>query len=465
LINQQAKKKGITITNYQAQKLYYFLGGMPIALIYAVGQRAMGYSLKRILGLTDISFQQYPKDLARFLFERSIAPFKGNSVHNLLLSLVIFQDAPRIDSIAAVAGLPSDLIATEESLLKLQTLSLVQKKDERYYTLATTREYIIVELAKHPKFYEEVRKRWIEWYLKFTQKYGGKDWQNWRKQYDYLDQERENIFSVLYWCSSQDLYQEAQTLWQNIDNYVDLDGHWQIRRYWWKWLIQESDRRADLPTYVQALSERGWTLTLMGGENNLSEADSEFAKALKLHEYADLEIQSRLFCHIAVHRITQKKYDEALGWIKKAEKYPNEANLDERELTREHVYINYHKAQITYWKWNKYKSKKLFQDVLLQAQEIGWERFVYYAQSWLGKILIDEGDFEEAKEVLEAGLNIAQKNSDIRRIAYFQKNLSIVHDKYGNSEKAKELAKNALNIFERENIGGDTTQMRKLLKR
>jgi tetratricopeptide (TPR) repeat protein len=259
---------------------------------------------------------------------------------------------------------------------------------------------------------------------------------------------------------------------------MSIDGYWQTRRYWWKWLIKESDRRADLPTYVRALSERAWTLTLMG-ENNLSEAAREFAKALKLHEYADLEVQSRLFCHIAVHRITQKKYDEALDWIEKAEKYLNGGNLDKRGLIREQVYINYHKAEVIYRQWNRdkhrlsetqaqkqlQKSKTLFQDVLLQAQEIGWERFVNYTQSWLGKILIDEGNFREAKTILEKGLRIAEENRDARRIAYFQKNLSILHDKCGNSQEAEEFAELAFSNFKREDIEGDAREMRKLLKK
>jgi LuxR family glucitol operon transcriptional activator len=347
LIDRKAKSKGVSFTVYQKERIYRRFGGIPAALIYAVGRRAMGYSLKAILGLSQ-PLSELPHDSVKLSFESSVIPLRKQPTHKLLLSLVIFQDAPTKDAIALVSGLQNDTISIEEGLLQLQTLFLVQKKDERYYTLATTREYILVELAKYPEFEEEARGRWIEWYLKFTQKYGGKDWQKWREQYDRLDRERENIFSVLYWCSSQDLYQEAQSLWQNIDSYVDLDGHWHTRRYWWKWLIKESDRRADLPTYVQALSERAWTLTLMG-KNNLSEAAHEFAKALKLNEYADLEVQSRLFCHIAVHRLIKKRYNQAFDWLERAENYLNEADLDERELTREQVYIKYHKAEVIYW--------------------------------------------------------------------------------------------------------------------
>jgi hypothetical protein len=474
LIDRIAKLKGVSFTAYQKERIYRRFGGIPVALIYAVGRRAMGYSLKAILSLSQ-PLSELSNDSVKLSFESSIIPLRKQPAHKLLLSLAIFQDAPSKDALSIIAGLSNDF-DVEEGLLQLQKLALVQKKARRYYTLATTREYILVELAKYPEFEEEARLRWIEWYLKFTQKYGGKDWQKWREQYDHLDRERENIFSVLYWCSSQDLYQEAQSLWQNIDSYVDLCGHWQTRRYWWKWLIQESDRRADLATYVKAVSERAWTLTLMGDEYQ-SEAAREFAKALNLHEYAELEVQSRLFCHIAVHRLIKRRYNQALDWLERADNYLKEADLDERELTREQVYINYHKAEVIYWKWNRDKyrlsetrsqerlqtSKKLFQDVLLETQEIGWERFVNYTQSWLGKILIDEGNFREAKEILEEGLSVAIKNRDTRRIAYFQKNLSILHDKCGNSKEAEEFAHHALRNFEREDLKRDAQEMSELL--
>lgn len=475
LIDQQAKFKGVSFTAYKKERIYRRFGGIPAALIYAVGRRAMGYSLKMVLGLSP-TLSEFPEDLVRLSFESSIFHLRKQPAHKLLLSIAIFQDAPSKDALVTVAGLANDLDA-EKGLIQLETLSLVQKQDERYHIRATTREYILVELSKYRGFQEETRKRWIEWYMEFTQKYGGKDWQNWREQYDYLDLEKENIFSVLYWCSSQDLYHEVQELWKNIDTYIDLSGHWQVRRYWWKWLIKESDRRADLPTYVKALSERAWTLTLMG-KNNLSEAAEEFAKAVNLHEYADLEVQSRLFCYIAVHRLIKRRYNQALNCLSKAGKCLKKADLDELELIREKVYIKYHKAEVIYHQWKRdkhkldkvksqerlQKSKKLFQNVLLQAQKIGWERFVNYTQCWLGKILIDEENFEKAKEILDEGLKIANNNSDTRRIAYFQKNLSTLHYKCGNLKETKEFAASALENFEEEGIEEDAQEMQELLK-
>ena len=462
LIDQKAKSKGVSFTLYQKEKIYRRFGGIPAALIYAVGRRAMGYSLKVVLGLSK-PLSEFPEDLVRLSFESSIIPLRNKPIHKLLLSLAIFQAAPTKDAIAMVAGLQTDIIAVEEGLLKLQKLLLVQKQDERYYTLATTREYILVELAKYLEFEEEARERWVEWYIKFVQKYGGKDWQDWRINYDYLDREWENIVSVLYWCAAQDRYEQVKQLWQNIDNYLDLDGYWNTRRHWWKWFIKESDRRADLPTYVKAISERAWTLTLMGYKYQ-SEAASEFVKAWKLHEYAELEIQANLASRIAVHRINKKKYNQAFRWLKKAEKLINQANLEKRELIRYRIYITYYRAEINYWKSNEdviskaqakellQKAKKLFQWVFDKGQEIGWQRFANYAQNWVAKILIIEGDLEEAEKLLETGLLVAENNREQRRIAHYQEAYCFLEANRGNKEKAAKWKEKALNYFAKEEV-------------
>ena len=473
LIKQEAKNKKIKITDHQTRRLCNYFGGIPIALIYAVGQRAKGYSLKRILGILEPR-SAIPKDLAHFLFKRSVEPLRGQPTHKLLLSLAIFQDAPSKDAMATVAGLKPNSIAVEEGLKQLRILSLAQEKNGRYYTLATTREYTLVELAKYPDFEEEAREQWVKWFSQFTARYGDKDWQNWCVNYDYLDQEWDNILSVLYWCAAQDRYEQVKQIWQNLDNYLDLYGYWKTRRYWWKWFIQESDRRADLPTYVQAISERAWTLTLMG-EKYQSEVASEFVKAWKLHEYAELEIQANLACHIAVQRTSKKKYHQAFTWLERAEKLVNKTNLAKRELIRYQIYITYYKAEIHYWKSNQdgtsetqekellQKAKELFQWVLDKGKEIGWQRFTNYAQNWLADLLIIENNLTQAEKLLKEGLFVAESNKERRRVGYYQASYARLETKRNNHEKAKQWANKALDIFDREEIEEDAREMRSLL--
>jgi hypothetical protein len=463
LIAQEAENKEIKITNYQAKMLFKQFGGIPVALIYAVGQRAMGYSLKKILGILDL--KSLPEDLALFLFERSIAPLRDKPAYKLLMSMTLFQTTPTKDALIAVAGLQQKPSDVEKGLAQLQQLSLISEEENRYYILSITRQYALDELAKHPEFLEVARKRWIEWYIRFTNKYGGKDWQDWRIKYDYLAQEWENIASVLYWCANQNKYEEMKQIWQNIDRYVDLGCYWRTRRHWWGWLIKNS-RSSDLATYVRALSEKAWTLTLMGND----EAERELEEAWKIREYVDLDVQAHLANHIAVHRITQKKYDEALEWLQQQEQLVNEARLEEKEHIRHQVCITYYQAEIAYWKWKNTndkadydRAKELFQWAFDQGKAIGWQRFTNYAQNWLSDLLIIEGNLEQAERLLKEGLFIAERNRERRRIGHYQASYARLEAKKNNHEKAREWGKKARDIFDREGIEEDAREIRSLL--
>jgi LuxR family glucitol operon transcriptional activator len=464
LIAQEAENKGITVTDYEAKRFYGFFGGIPVALIYAVGQRAMGYSLKKILGLLDRT--KLPQDLAHFLFKRSVEPLQGQSAHKLLLSITFFQTAPSLDALVTVAGLQGEPIDVEEGLATLQQLSLVSEEEKRYSILPITHKYALDELAKYPEFLESARQRWVEWYIRFTKKHGGKDWQDWRIEYDYLAQEWENIASVLYWCAAQDRYEEIKQLWQNIDRYVDLGCYWRTRRHWWGWLIKQSDRRADLPTYVRALSEKAWTLTLMGDD----EAKGELAKAWKMREYAELDIQAHLANHIAVHRITQKKYNKAVKWLQRQEQLVNQAQLEEKEQIRHQVCIAYYRAEIAYWKCKDNNEqadydrvKELFQKVFDGGKAISWQRFTNYAQNWLSELFIIEGNLQQAEKLLNEGLLVAERNRERRRIGHYQASYARLEAKRNNYEKAREWGEKALYIFDREGIKEDAEEIRSLL--
>ncbi|MEM8723801.1 MAG: ATP-binding protein [Cyanobacteria bacterium P01_G01_bin.39] len=421
LIKQEAKNKAVKVSDYQAERFYSTFGGVPIALIYAVGQRAIGYNLKKILGLREN--QRLPKDLNRFLFERSVKPLREKPAHRLLLSITFFQSPPSYNALITIAGLEEEPINAEEGLATLQQLSLVSEEEgERYSILPITHKYALDELAKHKEFLNAARTRWVNWYIEFTKQYGGKDWDTWRIRYDYLALEWENIASVLYWCAARDKYEEIKQIWLNIDRYVDLGCYWRTRRHWWAWLISKSQKNYDRATYVRALSERAWTLTLMGDE----EAENVLNIAWEMKDCVDLDIQAHLANHIAVHRITQMKYDEALEWLKQQEQLVDRAELEEKEHIRHQACISYYRAEISYWKWKnagdklEYNSaKKLFKEVYEKGQVIKWQRFTNYAQNWLADLEIIDGTFDEAEKLLKSGLHVAEISKERRRIGHY----------------------------------------------
>lgn len=464
LITQKEKYKKLNLTNEEKERIANSCQGIPVALTYAVGRKKAKIEEPNNSTLKSIS----PEKLVYLSFEYSIDLLRETPAFEILRALVIFQDPPCRDALLQVAGLHLENVT--EDLTLLENLAFIQKRNNKFYMLATTREYMLTELAKYPEFEADARDRWIEWYLDYTRKYGGKDGSEWREKSKKLDRERENIFSVLHWCSSQDLYHKALELWQNIDTYIDLSSYWQIRRYWWKWLVKESDRRADIPTYVKAISERAWTLTLMDSMNleYQHEAKIQFAEAFRLHKYSNPETQMQLFIYIAVHRLINRKYKKAFYWLDIAEKYLaiNESYFEEHELERFNVLTNYHKAENIYWKQYSeknilegFESKKelkrareIFETILKQTQKIQWERYGNYAKNWLGRICIDEGDLKAAENYLIEGLSEAINNDDNSRIGYFCDTYSSLEKKRNNLDKSNEFKEIAKHFFEKEDI-------------
>lgn len=88
LIQQQAQEKEIKISQEDALKVYKHFGGVPIALIYVIGQLASGFSLKTILN----SPEWVPDDIVRFCFDDSVKPLRGQAAHKLLICLAIFNN-------------------------------------------------------------------------------------------------------------------------------------------------------------------------------------------------------------------------------------------------------------------------------------------------------------------------------------------------------------------------------------
>ncbi len=122
-IEREAREKGAEVSRKKALQLCDHIGGIPAALIYAIGQLAHGYSIETVL-------QRMPRvegDVARYCFEGSIGPLRGQSAHHLLMAMGMFPKPPSAEALAYVAGLANDQTRKEEGLSVLSSLSLIRQ--------------------------------------------------------------------------------------------------------------------------------------------------------------------------------------------------------------------------------------------------------------------------------------------------------------------------------------------------
>ncbi|HLP89740.1 MAG TPA: trypsin-like peptidase domain-containing protein [Nostocaceae cyanobacterium] len=461
MMQQQAKEKEITLRLEDAIKIYQRIGGIPIALIYVIGQLALGYYLETIFN----SSTPLPDDVARFCFDGSVQTLRGEPAHKLLMSLAIFSDSPIFDAIIGVAGFKSDPITANKGLARLQQLSLVRQQEERHEMLPLTREYALAELSNYPDFEQEIRERWVKWYLDFAHKYGGDDSGDWHIKYDHLEREWHNISAVLYWCADQERYNEIKVLWKLLNRYANIYGFWSDRIYWLDLLISLSDRQADLLTWFYAMSRKSWTLVLMGHEHNLEIAAKISQEAWNKREYAEFDIKDYLAKNFAAIYIRQKRYKEARYWlnIKEDMLMQNRGNLNEEKYTRYSSTIALYRGEINYNEGNYEQATILFQQVKSQAEAIGWQRRAYSAQNWLADTAIQQGKISEAEKILQIGLSTAEKNKDQPLTACYQRSFAHLERTRGNIDQSREWAKKAIDGFKRLGMIQEATELRSML--
>lgn len=450
LIQKQAEIKNIELKEEHARKLYHRFGGVPLALIYVVGQLSGTYSLEELLN----NSVALPEDVASFCFEESVKPLRNEPAHSLLMSMAMFRTKVLYIALANVAGLETEPIIMERSLEKLKQLSLVYQEEDKYKTLPITREYALSELAKFPSFEQEARKSWINYYIKFTQQYGGKDWEDWRVKYNILDEEWSNTLQVLDWCAANGLYENVIELWSSVSNYIDLKGDWDTLLNWWSWIEKQSKIHKEWSVHIDSLSAQAWILILKGGDY-YKEVEAKINKAWAIQEENKAVFEAKAFLAIinSIFLKIEHQYEDSLQKLNQSARYLEKTNLKERNELRYRILITYHRAEIynceDYANYNTEQAKTLFYEVCQIGQEIGWSRYVNYAQNDLVNISILEGNYQAARIIIDRGLREAIISKENRRIGHWYTSLWRLEKQEGHFEEAMSAAKNAQEYFRR----------------
>jgi tetratricopeptide (TPR) repeat protein len=459
LIEYEAREKGIFLSQQQSHQLFDVVSGVPAAIIYAIGQIAGGYVLEDVVE----KIKNPEGDIARFCFSSLVNPLKGTSPHYLLMALALFIQPVTRETVASVAFEEADPIATADGLAKLQQLSLAYQQQGRYSLLQLTREYALAELASKLEFSINLRHRWVNWYVKFSEAYGGTNWKEWHLDYSYLEVEWENLTSVLEWCISQGRYSDVKTIWQHIKGYTHVRGYWDERLDWTDWLIQAAKQSGDWQIAAEVMSDRSRTLVNIRASNQLHEAESLLEEAWNLQENLEQNLleknlleknqQTTLFqldlaTNIVILYIHQQKWQQAQEWLTKEEELLQKAPLSEVEKKQQQVHIIYYRAQIYFKQENYQLAETLYHQALEIAQQAEWQRATAGIYNWLAEIALKQGKLQDTRKLLELSFPMAVRHKDKRSIAFHKATFAKLEELSGNLNEAKRWAKEAAEGFE-----------------
>ena len=438
-IQQQAQIKAIDLSAAEAHRLYQSTGGIPAAIVYAVGQLANGYLLSDVLPRLTLAQGDY----CRFYFERSVKPLVGQPAHRLLMGLALFPKPVSREAIAQVAIPDAD---SSEGLARLHQLSLVTAQAGHYTMLPLTRGYALAELQANPDFEQQVRARWIDWYLNFCQQHGHQNWKEWH-EYKVLDAEWENIQAAIEWCIEQERYDDFGQFWDYVKGYTHHYGYWTERLTWMHWWIQSAEERSDTATIAQAQRDRAWTLTLSGKPDHLVEAEQLLRQAWELRDPADWQFQLELTLEQGTLGLHQGQLETAHRWLQQARQLLPQVPFEATDRLRYAIRIDYYEAEVWCRQGQDAQAKLLYDQVLQNAQTAGWQQVEIYTSNWLAEIALRQTDLDRAETLLSQSLPIAQGQQDKRSIAFHNRTWAHLEQLKGNQLDFQQWSEAAIASF------------------
>ena len=443
-IQHHAQLKSIELSSVEHHYLFEQTGGVPAAIVYAIGLLADGYPLASVIPKLTMATGDY----CRYYLANAVMSLKDHSAHQLLMALALFPQPALREAVAQVGlGIQDEI----EGFAKLQQRSLVVIQQGRYSLLPSTREYALAELKADPEFERAARGRWITWALELLRQFTNPHWREWN-DHGQIHGEWGNLQAVVEWCIEQNHYDHFGEFWPLVKGYTHIHGYWHERLTWLTWWVEAAQARQDHGVVLQALRDKGWTLLLMGHPEQLAGAETCFEQIWPKRSNADLVFQLEFAIEYAVLSLQQKRFERADDQLNNAKIVLD--RLEQSEPTayrKEGIRINYYGAEIAYRQGNFDQAKERYQNVLAQARAIQWTQVEVYTLNWLADIALHQRQLDEVSALLEVSLPLAKRYQDRRSQAFHQKTQARLEQLRGNLSQFQEKAASAITAFE--NLG------------
>lgn len=451
-IQHQAQLKAVSLGAADRQSLYQHTCGTPAAIVYAMGQLAVGYRVPQVLPKLTLKTGDY----CAYYLEGTVKSLQDQSAYALLMALSLFPASASREALIYIAQL-SEAEAIE-SFVNLEQRSLITCQAGRYSMLPLTRDYVLANrqthgLAGNP----EDKERWLTWYKQWLRPYCHENWRAWH-DYSLVDFEWDALQALVEWCIAAERYEDFGALWSGLKGYTHLRGYWNERLSWLEWWLQAAQKKGDRTTLMQALRDLGWTLTMMGQPQQLEMAKLYFSRAWESSQRGPLALQLDLAIEHVVLFLFQRSLAQVEPWLKTAEtllaRLQQEVTAldDTVDYDRQQMRLTYYAAQFRYWQGEYAVAKSLYQDILRQAQRqpqtTKQQQAEVYSLNWLVDIALQENNLKEADRLLQQSWPVIQDRQDMRSQAFHQRSKAQLEKLRGNLAGAQHWSERAKTCFE-----------------
>ncbi len=450
LIRRHARRLGLgAIVGAQDDALLplaQITAGNPKAIEMALGYIKYGaHSLDDIVaGLQTASHTI--GNLFTDLFDRAWNILTPDAQRTLVVMSYFANTASR-EALGVIAKLKEDQLAS--ALQQLVEMSLLDISDGignaalRYSIHPLTRAFATSQLRAMPTWEFLTRQRWVRWYVRLAQHYGGLDWDNWAN-FQVLGQEHRNILRVAEWCFQASDLGSLWKLTQQTMSFFNATGYWNEREMLIGWALELARQRQKQHIVAACLREMAWTFYLT---YRLTEARGFLQEARELA--VELKAKNLLAWVVAGQAYLEEYAENYL----EAERLLDEVEALRRTLpkskTKERltIQIRYQQGRAAYAQKQFALAKLYFEEARNRGQRVQFERAVAYALNFLGNIAWEEGQLEEARSWYNSAWQAIQPWNDRRLLARLQFSKAKLLAADGEMETAIELAQTALKQF------------------
>lgn len=460
LIDQETVRKRVPSTERLRQDLWERTGGVPLAIVWSIGQMAFGKPEEDVLR----QLGSGQSDIIEFCFAQSMALVRGRDAYRLLLAASRFADDASREALGIVAGLHGDQHGIQHGLDDLVRLSLLSKHSDRYSLLTLTRSLLQVEALREPAAMAEMTERWVAYYDQFVDTLSGwsRDWEG----HDRVERELKNIFAVYHHLVDTLRYSGGEDREQKLAPESIAQANQLLRMFdkvartcrirgYWSLLEAESVSALQISRGL-GVQITGWICYLLA---RVCYSRGELAAARRwAQEMADIGLQhnvpamiSRSHLQLGLIALAEERLDVAEALLSTAWTY---VQLPHSSGGRSNVLAGL--AQLALQRGDHEQAIAQYQLAIEHAVEQNDQpKLALYRQA-LGAIQISQGNRAAGRANLEESLALARESGWLNGVCTAALALAPLSAEDGDRAAAQQYAQLALDGFRR--LGMDTEQ-------
>ncbi len=434
-ISIECSRRGISLSTAESEQLYSACSGLPLVIVWSLAQIAFGFTLEATLKL----LFDAREDLVPFCFGRALDSIRNDGSYFMLLSLSLFTtDSSRV-ALGEVSGLKDDILERDRALVTLRRLSLINQTDGRFKILPITKRLVEHELETQSQFVTDARRRQIDYYVDFLQRYNPK--QEPTPPMEPFWDEIDNVRGLVRWCRASQSHNDLVTLACAYAPFLWTHGLWQELFDIASWT---SDAAQDIGDW-RALAEINLHAVLSYMDQNNPDKMTELLQLVdlafrKLSAVPDDLMETYLFAKAAAAVFRRD---------------PGALHLLEEDLsfTRK-MGVRWREAGTLYWMgiWaydieNWAEAEKYLVQVLEIAKSQGDKRTMGLAYSYLPEVLYRLGKTRQAFTLYEETDGFVETNGQLVSKAQFALGMAKVFLGTSRPKEALVQAQKALKIY------------------